>query len=169
MIVKVIVTGPFNAGKTEFIKQISEIDPVKTEKKLTKSTKKEKTTVAMDFGRLTVDDELILHIYGTPGQRRFDFMWDILSYNMLGYVLLIDSCEMEHVSEAKQIMNFFSEHNVPRVIAANKQDRKDSHPVDAIEKRLNNGTVLPCVATEKESVKEVLLTLLYKVLEEAEE
>ena len=170
MIVKVVVTGPFNAGKTEFIKQISEIDPVTTEKKLLNPNKKETTTVAMDFGRLTVSDDLVLHLYGTPGQRRFDFMWDILSYNMVGFVLLVDSCDMESLSEARYMLDFFSLHDVPHTIAATKQDLEGAYAADQIERHLStNGGVLPCVATDKESVKEVLLALLYKVLEVTEE
>jgi signal recognition particle receptor subunit beta len=75
--VKIVVTGPFNAGKTEFIRSVSEIDVVSTEKKITAAAEKikETTTVAMDFGRITVDNDLVLFLFGTPGQKRFDFMW----------------------------------------------------------------------------------------------
>ena len=78
--VKMVVTGPFNAGKTEFIQSVSEIDVVSTERKISSEAEKVKqtTTVAMDFGRITVDDDLVLYLFGTPGQRRFDFMWEIL-------------------------------------------------------------------------------------------
>jgi hypothetical protein len=83
--VKMVVTGPFNAGKTEFIRSVSEIDVVSTERKISTEADrvKETTTVAMDFGRITVDDDLVLYLFGTPGQRRFDFMWEILSEGML--------------------------------------------------------------------------------------
>ncbi|MBI4630464.1 MAG: ATP/GTP-binding protein, partial [Chloroflexi bacterium] len=79
--VKMVVTGPYSSGKTQFIGTISEIDVVKTERKVTSEAEKVKdqTTVAMDFGRITVDNDLILYLFGTPGQRRFDFMWEILS------------------------------------------------------------------------------------------
>ncbi|MDX9953622.1 MAG: ATP/GTP-binding protein, partial [Anaerolineae bacterium] len=85
---KIVVTGPFSSGKTEFIQSVSEIDVVSTEKKISSRAEriKEATTVAMDFGRITIDDELILYLFGTPGQRRFDFMWEILSEGMLGFV-----------------------------------------------------------------------------------
>ena len=80
--VKMVVTGPFSAGKTEFIRSVSEIDVVSTERKISsaaeRSASKEATTVAMDFGRITVDDDLVLYLFGTPGQRRFDFMALIL-------------------------------------------------------------------------------------------
>ena len=77
--VKMVVTGPFNAGKTEFISSVSEIDVVSTERQITDETSrtKEQTTVAMDFGRITVDEDLVLYLFGTPGQKRFDFMWEI--------------------------------------------------------------------------------------------
>ncbi len=80
--VKMVITGPFNSGKTEFVRSISEIDVVSTERKLTSEAErdvKEDTTVAMDFGRITVDNDLVLYLFGTPGQRRFDFMWEILA------------------------------------------------------------------------------------------
>jgi len=85
--VKMVITGPFSSGKTEFIKSISEIEVVSTERDISKNTQeaesKGQTTVAMDFGRITVDDELTLYLFGTPGQRRFDFMWEILAEGML--------------------------------------------------------------------------------------
>ena len=79
--VKMVVTGPFNAGKTQFIRSISEIDVVSTERRISTEAErvKDETTVAMDFGRITVDQDLILYLFGTPGQKRFDFMWEILS------------------------------------------------------------------------------------------
>ena len=77
--VKMVITGPFAAGKTAFIGAVSEIDVVRTERKISSSAErvKETTTVAMDFGRITVDDDLVLYLFGTPGQRRFDFMWGV--------------------------------------------------------------------------------------------
>jgi len=90
---KIVVTGPFASGKTELIQSVSEIDVVSTERKISQEAEriKQQTTVAMDFGRITIDDELILYLFGTPGQRRFDFMWEILSEGMLGFVVLVDS------------------------------------------------------------------------------
>ncbi len=92
--VKMVITGPFSAGKTEFIRTISEIDVVSTERKISsdaEKSQKEATTVAMDFGRITVDDDLVLYLFGTPGQKRFDFMWEILSEGMLGFIVIVDS------------------------------------------------------------------------------
>ncbi|MGQ9583798.1 MAG: GTP-binding protein [Anaerolineae bacterium] len=169
--VKMIVTGPFNAGKTEFIRSISEIDVVSTERRITDAgrTLKEETTVAMDFGRITVDSDLVLYLFGTPGQRRFDFMWEILSEGMLGFVVLVDSARPETFREARSILEVFRTYaGVPYVVAANKQDLEDAWaPEDLrIALRVDRGVkVLPCVATRRESVKRVLLELLYTVLD----
>ena len=95
---KMVITGPFSSGKTEFIGVISEIDVVSTERKISSAAEekvKESTTVAMDFGRITVGEDLVLYLFGTPGQRRFDFMWDILSQGMLGFVVMVDSTKPE--------------------------------------------------------------------------
>ena len=91
--VKVVVTGPFSAGKTTLIRTISEITVLSTERGITDSTRKRKaeTTVAMDFGRITIDRDLVLYLFGTPGQDRFDFMWEILGEGMIGYLLLVDA------------------------------------------------------------------------------
>ena len=170
--VKMVVTGPFSAGKTQFIRSISEIEVVATERKISSESEriKEETTVAMDFGRITVDEELVLYLFGTPGQKRFDFMWEILSEGMLGFVVLIDSARPETFREAKRILEVFSGYApTPYVVAANKQDHEDAwSPGDLrialkIDRKIK---VLPLVATDKESVKVVLLELLYSILEE---
>src|ERR1700689_2111074 len=89
--VKIVVTGPFAAGKTTLIRTISEITVLSTEKGITDSTRSRKndTTVAMDFGRITIDRDLVLHLFGTPGQGYFDFILVILGEGMLGYVVLL--------------------------------------------------------------------------------
>ena len=173
--VKMVVTGPFSAGKTEFIKTISEIDVVSTERKITDETKrvKEATTVAMDFGRITVDEDLVLYLFGTPGQKRFDFMWEILSEGMLGFIVLIDSVRPETFREARRILDVFSGYGAttPYIVAANKQDLADAWPPEDLRIALKidrNVKVLPSVATDKESVKNVLLELLYSILEETQ-
>jgi small GTP-binding protein len=169
--VKMVITGPFSAGKTEFIQSVSEIDVVSTERKISSDAErvKEDTTVAMDFGRITVDDDLVLYLFGTPGQRRFDFMWEILSEGMLGFIVLVDSVRPETFREAKHILEVFSSYaGTPYVVAANKQDLPDAwSPEDVrIALRIEKGVkVLGCVARDKETVKEVLLELLYSILE----
>jgi uncharacterized protein len=173
--VKMVVTGPFNAGKTEFIRSVSEIDVVSTERRITAPSEKvkETTTVAMDFGRITVDDDLVLYLFGTPGQRRFDFMWEILSEGMLGFIVMVDSTRAETYREARSILETFRAYApTPYVVAANKQDRNDAWELDdmRIALRLDPKVkLLPCVATDKESVKSVLLELLYSILAEMEE
>ncbi|MEE9617713.1 MAG: ATP/GTP-binding protein [Anaerolineae bacterium] len=169
--VKMVVTGPFAAGKTQFIQSISEIDIVATERKVTRAEErlKDQTTVAMDFGRITVDDDLVLYLFGTPGQRRFDFMWEILSEGMLGFIVLLDSVRPETFREARSIFETFRSYApVPYVVAANKQDLEDAwSPEDLrIAFRIPEEVkVLPCSATDRESVKHVLLELLYSILE----
>ena len=170
--VKMVVTGPFSAGKTEFIQTVSEIDVVSTEKKITSEAEriKESTTVAMDFGRITVDDSLVLYLFGTPGQKRFDFMWEILSEGMLGFIVMVDSSRPETFREARSILETFRAYApTPYVVAANKQDQEDSWEIDdmRIALRLDpNIKLLPCVAVDKESVKTILLELLYSILAE---
>lgn len=170
--VKMVVTGPFNAGKTEFIQTVSEIDVVSTEKKITSEAEriKESTTVAMDFGRITVDDSLVLYLFGTPGQKRFDFMWEILSEGMLGFIVMVDSSRPETFREARSILETFRAYApTPYVVAANKQDQEDAWELDdmRIALRLDQSIkLLPCIAVDKESVKTILLELLYSILAE---
>lgn len=173
--VKMVITGPFSAGKTEFIRSISEIDVVTTERGITSEAEraiKESTTVAMDFGRITVDDDLVLYLFGTPGQRRFDFMWEILAEGMLGFVVLVDSAKPETFREAKSILETFRAYApTPYVVAANKQDHAEAWNTDDLRIALRideDIKLLPCVARDKESVKNVLLELLYSILEEME-
>jgi len=170
-----VITGPFSSGKTEFIGSISEIDVVSTDTRVTseaESKVKGQTTVAMDFGRITVDDDLVLYLFGTPGQRRFDFMWEILAEGMLGFIVMVDSTKPETFREAKSILETFRAYApTPYVVVANKQDLPDAWSIDElrIALRLEPGVkLLGCTATNKESVKEVLLQLLYSIVEEIE-
>ncbi|MCE7947832.1 MAG: GTP-binding protein [Chloroflexi bacterium CFX4] len=172
--VKMVITGPYASGKTEFIRAISEIDVVSTDTKVSEgtyeATVKDQTTVAMDFGRITIDDDLVLYLFGTPGQRRFDFMWEILAEGMLGFVVMVDSTKPETFREAKSILETFRAYApTPYVVAANKQDMEEAWPADDLRIALRideNVKLLPCVAKDKEKVKTVLLELLYSILEE---
>ena len=172
--VKMVVTGPFSAGKTEFIRSISEIGAVTTDETISRDAPeygvKPQTTVAMDFGRITVDDDLVLYLFGTPGQRRFDFMWEILAEGMLGFVVVVDSARPETFREAKSILETFRAYApTPYVVAANKQDNPEAWIPDDLRIALridDHIKLLPCVATDKESVKNVLLELLYAILDE---
>jgi small GTP-binding protein len=171
--VKVVVTGHFAAGKTTLISAISEIPVLATETSVSDESAetKDHTTVTMDFGKLTVkDDDLLaeLYMFGTPGQDRFDFMWDVLAEGMDGYILMVDLARGEDaLGEAAGILQHFREmSDAPFVVAAN---RAAGHPelrqrLDEILRLDDAATVIPCEATDKESAKEVLLALLIKVL-----
>src|SRR3972149_3737959 len=170
--VKMVVTGPFNAGKTEFIKTVSEIDVVSTERKISgpQERVKEATTVAMDFGRITVDESLVLYLFGTPGQKRFDFMWEILSEGMLGFIVMVDSTRPETFREARNILEAFRAFSpTPYVVAASKQDLEDAWELEDVRVALrleDSIKILSCVSTDKESVKTILLELLESILAE---
>ena len=172
--VKVVVTGPFAAGKTTLIRTISEITVLSTERGITDSTRKRKpeTTVAMDFGRITIDRDLVLYLFGTPGQDRFDFMWEILGEGMIGYLLLVDASREDSVQEAAGILDAFrTMARVPYVVALNRASAEDHALVDSVRQQLqipSDVAILECDATDKESVKNVLLALLYAVLDEVE-
>ena len=172
--VKVVVTGPFAAGKTTLIRTISEITVLSTERGVTDSTRKRTaaTTVAMDFGRITIDRDLVLYLFGTPGQDRFDFMWEILGEGMIGYLLLVDASREDSVQEAAGILDAFrTMARVPYVVALNRASAEDHALVDSVRQQLqipSDVAILECDATDKESVKNVLLALLYAVLDEVE-
>ncbi|OFW55654.1 MAG: GTP-binding protein [Actinobacteria bacterium RBG_19FT_COMBO_54_7] len=168
---KIVVTGPFSAGKTTFIKSISEIAIVSTERAISDSTRRVKaeTTVAMDFGRITISKDIVLYLFGTPGQERFDFMWQILSEGMLGYILMLDASSPDTYTEGKRILEFFATlSDAPYVVAATRIE--DGDPAKAVEGIRNELSVdgevqiIPCQAMEKEDVKKVLLGLLYDIL-----
>jgi small GTP-binding protein len=172
--VKVVVTGPFSAGKTTLIRTISEITVLSTERGITDSTRKRKaeTTVAMDFGRITIDRDLVLYLFGTPGQDRFDFMWEILGEGMIGYLLLVDAAREDSIQEAAGILDAFrTMARVPFVVGLNRAGSDEHMLVESVRSRLeipSDIAILPCDATDKESVKNVLLALLYAVLDEVE-
>ena len=170
--VKVVVTGPFNAGKTTFIRTVSEITVLSTERKVSNaSSAGDETTVAMDFGRITIDEDIVLYLFGTPGQERFSFMWETLSEGMLGFIILLDAASTDSVKEAGGILEFFQGlSDVPYVVAANRADGDES-ALAGIRQELgvDNGVrVLSCNALEKDSVKNVLLGLLYDILDRVE-
>jgi signal recognition particle receptor subunit beta len=171
----VVVTGPFAAGKTTLIRTISEITVLSTERGITDETRSRKsnTTVAMDFGRITIDRDLVLYLFGTPGQDRFDFMWEILGEGMLGYVLLLDASREDSLAEAISIRNAFrTMARVPLVVALNRSGAVDADAESRVREVLElepSVAVLPVDATDKESVKAVLLALLYAVLDDVEQ
>lgn len=167
---KVVVTGGFNSGKTTLIQTVSEIPIVTTDEKLTDSQQniKGETTVVMDFGRITVDLDTIVYLFGTPGQKRFDFMWDILSKNMVGFIVMIDSSNLDSIQATEDIMSYFKEmSDVPYILAANKQDDPDAASLSEIGRTLGlaeEEKILPCVATNPYSASQVIREIIDMIL-----
>ncbi|MGH2754176.1 MAG: GTP-binding protein, partial [Actinomycetota bacterium] len=125
---KLVITGPFNAGKTTLIRTISEVAVVGTDREVTDETRnvKRKTTVAMDFGRLTFASDLALFLFGTPGQRRFEVMWEILSEGMIGFILLVNAADLRSEEEAAHILETFCKYaDVPFVVGVTHLDEVD--------------------------------------------
>lgn len=167
---KLVITGSYSAGKTQLIRTISDIETVSTDYEVTLDEErqlKRETTVALDFGTIAINEQLMLYLFGTPGQERFDFMWEHLALGALGYVVVVDSCRPGHFAETQRLMARFAEiTDAPFVVAANKQDDPTALPVSYVRRRLGvppEVPVLPCCATERASVKEVLLGLLKHV------
>ena len=162
---KIIVTGPFNSGKTQFIKTISDIDVVTTERKITTEDRgiKAETTVAMDYGRVKLGDT-VLHLNGTPGQARFDFMWEILANEMDGFIVLVDSTDRPSFPDAADLIKLFNEfHTVPHLVVANKTDLPGAASLSEVRRGVapsGDVTVMPCVAISKSSVRQVLLQMI---------
>lgn len=169
--VKVVVTGPFNAGKTTFIKSVSEITVLSTERQVSdvSGEGRGETTVAMDFGRITISEDVVLYLFGTPGQERFSFMWETLSEGMLGFVLLVDISDSDSFSDATAMIQFFREmSDVPFVVAANKVAPDDLDLIRFAREQLaleDSIPLLPLDARDRDSVKSVLLGLMHRILD----
>lgn len=171
---KIVVTGPFGAGKTTFIRTISDSGVLSTERTTAEvgPVGKTQTTVAMDFGRLTVDRDLALSLFGTPGQGRFEFMWEILGAGMLGFIVLLDATRPEPANEAEGLLTTFRRiSSAPFVVAMNRADALTPAAESGVRRALALEPAVPvvgCDATDRASVKSVLLTLLHVLLERAQ-
>lgn len=158
---KVVVTGPFNSGKTEFVRSGSDIPVIETEKSITTEDRgiKAETTVAMDFGRVNNGADTI-HLFGTPGQTRFSFMWEILAKEMNGFIVLVDSTDMPSFPEAAELIRQFSSfEDVPYIVVANKRDLDGAAPVEEIMRSIgitDPSQIMTAVATDASSVRAVI-------------
>ncbi len=164
--VKIVVAGTYGAGKTRFINTASEIETVSTEVDLEDQTgTKKTTTVAMDYGRIDLNESVQINLFGTPGQDYLDFMWDVLSKGMRGFILVVDSSDRNSLDDAVNILASFDV-SLPHVIAASKQDYPDVVSMEEIRSHLKlseNIPIIPCAAVEKESVMLVIQTLTEKI------
>ena len=172
-LVKIVVTGPFAAGKTTLIKTISQVTVLGTDREVTDETRviKRSTTVAMDFGKITVDGGVCLHLFGTPGQQRFDVMWEILSEGMAAFILLVRADVVNSIGEAAAILESFQGFaNVPFVVGVTHAEDvpgKREDILEAVRHSLGVGHTVPvviCDPRSRDDVKEVLLSALMSVL-----
>lgn len=163
---KLVVTGAFNAGKTTFVNILSEIEPINTDKATRNQTEKKikaTTTVALDYGKVRINGHSAVHLFGTPGQNRFDFMRDILAEEMHGFIFLIDSTDRRSLNQATELLTIFKKHkHVPYLLAANKADQKglSYQEIRQALKLSEQQPVMPCIATDKKSAQAVVERLI---------
>ncbi len=166
---KIVIAGPVGAGKTSFINAISEVEVVNTDRRATDETalRKKNTTVAFDYGKLTLDSGKVLYLYGAPGQFRFDFMWDILIKGVQGYILLVNAHRPQDFHNARQILNFIKKRiKAPMIIGLTHVDCQGAWEADDIALALgliDEETRPPIVtvnACQSRSVAQCLIVLL---------
>ncbi|MBM7809605.1 signal recognition particle receptor subunit beta [Saccharothrix algeriensis] len=173
--VKIVIAGGFGTGKTTMVNSVSEIPPLHTEELLTEAgvgvddvlglEQKETTTVALDFGRITINPEVVLYLFGTPGQNRFWFMWDELAYGAIGAVILVDTRRLDSSFPS---IDFFERRGIPFIIAVNCFEGAHAYGVEEVRRALDVDEAIPlvlCDARDRESAKTVLVSLIQHTMD----
>ena len=172
---KIVIAGGFGVGKSTLVGAVSEIDPLRTEALVTNESEgvddlaavptKATTTVAMDFGRLTLAEDLVLYLFGTPGQRRFWFMWDDLCRGAIGAIVLVDTARL---NEAFSPLDYFEAKGIPFIVCVNEFEGTPKYPVTEIREALalpNEVPIMTVDARDRDSAKTALVRVTEFALE----